>query len=439
MTKGMSKNIDAPFNRLTDKEIDETPSILFGLGGPQKPLIREYAPLACLVWYLFLEYIDQHDRVKQTNALFSYALQEDIVKQVFEKIENNETAHACYQAAQKALETGEIERYQSSSLWFPWTKKNIYAEAYTISFLIWADRSGYRIPYYAVPDTEGYHELFAIGEIARKRETEYFPLLQREELEYLRKEPLWTFPKAVLYLIGRNSARDQNALIKYIESHGAAKKIVEYARDAAKTFELRLIDYSPMNFNFDQKPQSQIDEKIYDAKVKPDEILKWADTLPLNLQIPNMNTEPLYIPESVPAEKPLTEKTKKAIAQRKVKENVQQDTILKLEFSDLSGEVVLNNILTLACPTPNGQNYKIIRYLIQNPNRFVSKDELEKRALNGKALDKRLTDFAAQINMGKDIGKVFFDTSKDSIRLHNPVSPERMAELNVKRIRIKPA
>lgn len=111
----------------------------------------------------------------------------------------------------------------------------------------------------------------------------------------------------------------------------------------------------------------------------------------------------------------------------------------QIQFSDASGEIILNNIFTIARPTTNGQNYKIIRYLIQNPNRFVTVDELEVKALNGKALDKRLTDFVAQINMNKDIGKLFFDTGKSSIRLNNPVTAWRMAEKNIKRIRIKPA
>ncbi|MBI1302038.1 MAG: hypothetical protein GC137_10375 [Alphaproteobacteria bacterium] len=111
----------------------------------------------------------------------------------------------------------------------------------------------------------------------------------------------------------------------------------------------------------------------------------------------------------------------------------------QIKFLDVSGEVVLNDIFTVAKPETNGQNYKIIRYLIQNPNRFVTAGELKEKALDGKDLDKRLTDFVAQINMNKDMGKLFFDTGKDSIRLNNPVTAERMAEKNVKRVRIKPA
>lgn len=72
-------------------------------------------------------------------------------------------------------------------------------------------------------------------------------------------------------------------------------------------------------------------------------------------------------------------------------------------------------------------------------NRFITLDELKANALGGKDLDKRLTDFVSQINMNKDLGKLFFDTSKDSIRLNNPVTSERMAEKNIKRVRIKPA
>lgn len=112
---------------------------------------------------------------------------------------------------------------------------------------------------------------------------------------------------------------------------------------------------------------------------------------------------------------------------------------LRIEFSDASGELILNDIFVLAKPTPNEQNYRIIRYLIANPNRFVTEQELKKNALEGKSLDKRLTDFVAQINLNKDLGKLFFDTSKDSIRLSNPVTTERMNEKNIRRIRIKPA
>lgn len=110
-----------------------------------------------------------------------------------------------------------------------------------------------------------------------------------------------------------------------------------------------------------------------------------------------------------------------------------------IEFSDASGEVVLNGLFTVAKPETNGQNYKIIKYLIGNPNKFVTADDLKANALGGKNLDKRLTDFAAQINMNKDLGKLFFDTGNDSIRLNNPVTPERMTEQNIRRVRIKPA
>lgn len=96
-------------------------------------------------------------------------------------------------------------------------------------------------------------------------------------------------------------------------------------------------------------------------------------------------------------------------------------------------------MFTIAVPKTNEQNYKIIRYLVQHPNRFVTVDELKEKALDGKNLDKRLTDFVTQINMNKDMGKLFFDTGKDSIRLNNPVTAERMAEKNVKRVRVKSA
>jgi hypothetical protein len=112
---------------------------------------------------------------------------------------------------------------------------------------------------------------------------------------------------------------------------------------------------------------------------------------------------------------------------------------LWIEFSDISGEIILNGLFVLASPTVNGQNYRIIKYLMANTNRFVSADELINKALDGKNLDKRLTDFAAQINMNKDLGRLFFDTGNDCIRLNSPVTAERMAELNIRRVRIKPA
>lgn len=111
----------------------------------------------------------------------------------------------------------------------------------------------------------------------------------------------------------------------------------------------------------------------------------------------------------------------------------------QIKFLDVSGEVVLNDLFTIAVPKTNEENYRIIRYLVQNPNRFVMEDELKEKALDGKDLDKRLTDFVAQINMNKDIGRLFFDTGKDCIRLNNPVTTERMAEKNIKRVRIKAA
>jgi len=113
--------------------------------------------------------------------------------------------------------------------------------------------------------------------------------------------------------------------------------------------------------------------------------------------------------------------------------------VYEVKFLDIVGELVLNDLFTLARPKPNGQNYKIIQYLTQNPNRFITVDEISEKVLDGKPIDKRPTDFVAQVNMDKDMGKLFFDVSSDSIRLNNPVTKERMEAQNIKRIRIKSA
>lgn len=116
-----------------------------------------------------------------------------------------------------------------------------------------------------------------------------------------------------------------------------------------------------------------------------------------------------------------------------------QKPLFWVTFSDIAGEVTVNDVFVVATPQTNGQNYRIISYLTKNPNRFVSVEELKEKALDGKDIDKRIADFVAQIHMNKELGNLFFDTSNDSIRLNTPITQERMTEKNIRKIRIKPA
>lgn len=110
------------------------------------------------------------------------------------------------------------------------------------------------------------------------------------------------------------------------------------------------------------------------------------------------------------------------------KANDTTDKLLWLSLLDTA--LILNNVFIITTMKFGYENLEVIKYLLDNPNRKVSKDELNEKL----KLDKPLKDFSKIVENLKfkgDLKRVFFETSKRWIKLHNPVTQSRLKELEM--------
>ena len=392
-----------------------------------KAYIHDKAPLVCLVLYINLEFDDEKHRVEQINTMFRNYQHDDYMEQLVEIMQSDENASACYQAAIQAAQEGLIEKFDPDFDTDRFEDEGADIEKfYTVSFLAWAEQAGFKLPEYVMPDLDHKVEYYFQKKHDRDEDKKNFVKITKGEFDKRMSEPLWLMTDALLYALGYKNNQSEDRKAGFLRYNRRVEQIKKYAHDAEQTGELKLFHAGGFINLDDKDAEKQLEAAFFASKVRPKDFIKWALALPIDLPALKEYADDLVDDkasnQNVPPPAPESE-----------------ENPFQITFSDVSGEVVLNGFFTIATPKTNGQNYRIIRYLVQNPNRFVTADELKEKALDGKDLDKRLTDFVAQINMNKDIGKLFFDTGKDSIRLNNPVTPERMAEKNVKRVRIKPA
>lgn len=107
----------------------------------------------------------------------------------------------------------------------------------------------------------------------------------------------------------------------------------------------------------------------------------------------------------------------------------------KLDLTLKDTSIFLNDIFLISITRFGFENYEVIKYLIENPNRKVTREELK----NNIEVDGPLKDFSKIVENLKftgDLRKVFFNVSKSSIKLINPVTKERLEEVGLKHINL---
>lgn len=89
--------------------------------------------------------------------------------------------------------------------------------------------------------------------------------------------------------------------------------------------------------------------------------------------------------------------------------------------------ISINNFV-LSHPNFNNENEIIFSYLYEHPNKRVTKQELEEKALNGK-LKKSLNLIVQGLGFNGKIREVFFNVSEKGIIFNNPVYRKDIIEL----------
>ena len=106
---------------------------------------------------------------------------------------------------------------------------------------------------------------------------------------------------------------------------------------------------------------------------------------------------------------------------------------LTLSLKDTA--VYLNDIFLITNTKFGFENYEIIKYLIENPNRLVTRDELiENTELE--SVNKSFTKIVENLKFKGDLRKAFFKVKKTGIILYNPVTKAKLDELGLSSINL---
>jgi len=111
------------------------------------------------------------------------------------------------------------------------------------------------------------------------------------------------------------------------------------------------------------------------------------------------------------------------------------DIILRISYSEISREIVLNDIFLLSKPNFTSTNEIVFRYLYNNPNKQITKSDLETNATR-EPFSKSLHEIVQELGFKKDLKTVFFNVSKTNITFRNPISNKDLQDLDIKKIKI---
>ncbi len=118
----------------------------------------------------------------------------------------------------------------------------------------------------------------------------------------------------------------------------------------------------------------------------------------------------------------LMEEKNLTIRQEIAKKELQDELLYKITYSDHSREIKLNGI-TIARPDFESENDRFFNYLYNNPNRSVTKTEIEKAIQQ--TLKKSSSDILKDLGFTNNIRKIFFPgVTKMKVKFNNPISKE---------------
>jgi len=116
-----------------------------------------------------------------------------------------------------------------------------------------------------------------------------------------------------------------------------------------------------------------------------------------------------------------------------IKPEKADETAYQISFS-MNNEILLNDLVVLAKPNLNSENTDIFSYLVKNPNKKVTKKEIEQHL--GHSIGKDLHKIVENWGFTGDLRKAFFNVSKDVILFRNPLTRADLAGLSIPLLRI---
>jgi len=100
-----------------------------------------------------------------------------------------------------------------------------------------------------------------------------------------------------------------------------------------------------------------------------------------------------------------------------------------------TGEVLLNDIIILATPIFNRTNDLVFKYLFDNPNKLITKNELEREA-SKETIPKSMHAIVRELGFEKEIRTIFFKATKTTIIFRNPITKQHLIDLDHPKFRL---
>lgn len=97
-------------------------------------------------------------------------------------------------------------------------------------------------------------------------------------------------------------------------------------------------------------------------------------------------------------------------------------------------EIQIDDEILISRPDFDSENERIFTYVYENPNRRISKTEIEDHYRE--PITKSLNKVVENLGFTGDLRKVFFDVSKNSIRFKNPVTKQELEQFGITSLEI---
>ncbi len=155
--------------------------------------------------------------------------------------------------------------------------------------------------------------------------------------------------------------------------------------------------------------------------------------LDLNVQkfmefIPKINE----VYSQLPPENPATDQNK--ITSTVIDDNPNENKILYYISFTTANEILLNDLVVIGKPNLNSENSEMFSYVFANPNKKITKTEIEKH-IEG-SIGKDFHKIVENWGFTGDFRKTFFQVSNDVILFRNPITKVDFDQLGIKPLRV---
>ncbi len=119
----------------------------------------------------------------------------------------------------------------------------------------------------------------------------------------------------------------------------------------------------------------------------------------------------------------------------KTKSHYKEKILYEVTFNAMRGEILLNGKTRLSKPNLGSENEAVIQYLIANPNKKITKKDIESKMET--KIGKDFHKIVENLGFTGNLRKTFFKTSASHIIFRNPITENAFKELGIPALKVK--